>query len=168
MSNLSENPLALLADNLALHSKLSAEDRQAVLDLPHRTRAFESSSYLVSEGERPTHCAVLLSGFAYRQKQTRGGARQIVSIHIPSEALDFQHLFLDVADHSIQMLTRGEVALIAMRDLQPPSKPAPRYTAPSPGASWWRRRSFENGCSMLAGGTRAAAWPTCCASSPFV
>lgn len=118
MSCLGENSLSLLADNLALHSTLTAEDRQAILDLPHRSRVFESSSYLVSEGERPTHCAVLLSGFAYRQKQTSGGARQIVSIHIPGEALDFQHLFLDVADHSIQMLTRGEVALIAMRDLQ--------------------------------------------------
>ncbi|MFN3668594.1 MAG: Crp/Fnr family transcriptional regulator [Brevundimonas sp.] len=113
----SGNPLALLVENLELHSDLSPEDRQAVLDLPHRIRAFESSSYLVSEGERPTNCAVLLSGFAYRQKQTSGGKRQIVSIHIPGEALDFQHLFLGVADHSIQMLTAGDVALIARRDL---------------------------------------------------
>lgn len=118
MPDPSENPLSLLVDNLELHSDLSPEDRQAVLDLPYRTRVFESSSYLVSEGERPVHCAVMVSGFSYRQKQTSGGARQIVSIHIPGEALDFQHLFLDVADHSVQMLTRGEVALIPLRDLQ--------------------------------------------------
>jgi CRP-like cAMP-binding protein len=118
MSQTSENALALLVENLELHSELSPEDRQAILELPHRTRVFEPASYLVSEGERPTHCAVMVSGFSYRQKQTSGGARQIVSIHIPGEALDFQHLFLDMADHSIQMLTRGEVALIAMRDLQ--------------------------------------------------
>ena len=118
MTHSSGNPLSLLVDNLELHSDLSAEDRQAVLNLPHRTRVFESSSYLVSEGQRPTQCAVMLSGFAYRQKQTSGGARQIVSLHIPGEALDLQHLFLDTADHSIQMLTRGEVALVSMRDLQ--------------------------------------------------
>jgi CRP-like cAMP-binding protein len=112
------DPLALLIENLELHSDLSQEDRQAIMGLPHRVRVFETASYLVSEGERPTHCAVMVSGFSYRQKQTSGGARQIVSIHIPGEALDFQHLFLDMADHSIQMLTRGEVALIPMRALQ--------------------------------------------------
>ncbi|MFN3668976.1 MAG: Crp/Fnr family transcriptional regulator [Brevundimonas sp.] len=118
MSHPSGNPLSLLVENLELHSELSEDDRQAILDLPHRTRVFESSSYVVSEGERPIHCSVMISGFAYRQKQTSGGARQIVSIHIPGEALDFQHLFLDVADHSVQMLTRGEVAIVALRDLQ--------------------------------------------------
>lgn len=41
-----------------------------------------------------------------------------MSIHIPGEALEFQHLFLDTADHSVQMLTRGEAALIAMPDLR--------------------------------------------------
>jgi CRP-like cAMP-binding protein len=118
MSSSSENSLSGLVTNLELHSVLTEEDRQAILDLPYRLRTFESSSYLVSEGERPLHCAVMISGFSYRQKQTSGGQRQIVSLHIPGEALDFQHLFLEVADHSVQMLTRGEVALIAMRDLQ--------------------------------------------------
>ena len=118
MSPCSETSLSLLVKNLALHSELSDEDRQSILDLPSRHRVFEPSSYLVREGEHPSHCAVMLSGFSYRQKQTSGGQRQIVSLHIPGEALDFQHLFLDVADHSIQMLTRGEVALIPMRDLQ--------------------------------------------------
>ena len=114
----SEHPLTLLFDNLLLHSDLSADDQQRILDLPYRLRMFEPSSYLVREGERPAHCAVMTSGFSYRQKQTSGGQRQIVSIHIPGEALDFQHLFLDVADHSVQMLTRGEVALLSIRDLQ--------------------------------------------------
>lgn len=118
MFHSSGNPLGLLADDLELHSVLSPEDRQAILNLPHKIRVFEPSSYLVSEGERPVRCSVLLSGFAYRQKQTSGGSRQIVSIHIPGEALDFQHLFLEVADHSIQMLTRGEVAQILISDLQ--------------------------------------------------
>lgn len=114
----SGNPLGLLVDNLELHSVLLPEDRRAILDLPHTTRVFEPSSFLVSEGERPARCSVVLSGFAYRQKQTSGGFRQIVSIHIPGEALDFQNLFLEVADHSIQMFTRGTVAQIAMSDLQ--------------------------------------------------
>lgn len=114
----SENPLSLLIDGLLRHSDLSDDDQQRILALPYRMRTYESSSYLVSEGERPEHCSIMVSGFSYRQKQTSGGQRQIVSLHIPGEALDFQHLFLEIADHSVQMLTRGEVALVAMQDLR--------------------------------------------------
>jgi CRP-like cAMP-binding protein len=41
-----------------------------------------------------------------------------VAIHIPGEALDFQHLFLDVADHNVQMLTRGVIANLQRGPLQ--------------------------------------------------
>lgn len=118
MQQINDMTLEPLVQNLELHSRLSLDDRQGVIALPHRVRKLEPSSYLVSEGDRPTHCAVMLSGFAYRQKQTGDGYRQIVSIHIPGEALDLQHLFLEVADHSVQMLTQGEVAFIAMTDLR--------------------------------------------------
>jgi CRP-like cAMP-binding protein len=60
----------------------------------------------------------LVTGFAFRQKLAGDGARQIVALHIPGDALDFQNLFLDVSDHSVQMLTRGEVAFVTIRDLQ--------------------------------------------------
>jgi CRP-like cAMP-binding protein len=118
MSPKSKHPLELLVRNLELHAALGAGGRAAILALPYRLKTFEASTYLVREGDRPTHCGVPISGFAYRQKQTGGGLRQIVSLHIPGEALDFQHLFLDVADHSIQMLTRGEVALIPLKEIQ--------------------------------------------------
>lgn len=108
------HPLQPLIHKLGLHTQLSASDRHAISVLPFRLKTCEAGDYLVREGDRPTACGVPVSGFAYRQKQTGDGARQIVSIHIPGEALDFQHLFLEVADHSIQMLTRGEVALIPM------------------------------------------------------
>lgn len=70
------------------------------------------------EGEPPSSCAVLVSGFAYRQKITGEGARQIIAIHLPGDAVDFQSLFLDVADHNVQMLTRGGVALVPREALQ--------------------------------------------------
>ena len=41
-------------------------------------------------------------------------------MHIPGDALDFQHLFLDIADHNVQTLTRADVATIprnALRNL---------------------------------------------------
>lgn len=53
-----------------------------------------------------------------RQKLAGDGMRQIVPLQIPGNALDFQSLFLGVADHSVQMLTRGEVAFIGRSALQ--------------------------------------------------
>lgn len=118
--SLTSGPLALLVRKLETHADLDADDRKALLSLPHTCRTYEASSYLVREGDAPVQCAVLLTGFAYRQKLTGSGMRQIVSMHIPGEALDFQHLFLDIADHNVQTLTRADVATIprnALREL---------------------------------------------------
>jgi CRP-like cAMP-binding protein len=116
--NASQHPLELLVRNLELRSPLPGVDRQAVLDLPYTLRTLEAGTYTVREADPPLHCAVLVSGFAFRQKLSGNGARQILALHIPGEALDFQNLFLNVSDHSIQMMTRGEVAFVSREDLQ--------------------------------------------------
>ena len=82
------SPLALMVRKLETHATLNADDRAALLALPYTLRTYEPSSYLVREGDAPEQCAVLLSGFAYRQKLTGSGMRQIVSLHIPGDALD--------------------------------------------------------------------------------
>jgi CRP-like cAMP-binding protein len=112
------HPLEQLVRNLELRSPLPPQDREAVLDLPYTLRTMEPGTYTVREADAPVHCSVLISGFAYRQKLTGDGSRQIVALHLPGDALDFQNLFLDVSDHSIQMLTRCEVALVKISDLQ--------------------------------------------------
>jgi CRP-like cAMP-binding protein len=99
-----------LVGNLERNSPLSEADRQAILDLPYKLRSLEPASYLVREGDPPRRCCVLLSGLAFRQKVTGDGERQILALHVPGEALDFQNLLLSVSDHSVQMLTRGTVA----------------------------------------------------------
>jgi len=91
-----------------------------VLNLPHRIRRLEPQSYLVREGDRPERCAVLLSGYAFRHKLTGQGARQILAINIPGDAVDFQNMLLEESDHNVQMLSRGHVAEIprdAIEDL---------------------------------------------------
>jgi len=111
-------PLDLLVRKLSAHAPLSPEDVEAILALPFTRRTLDASTYLVREGDPPTRCGVILSGFAYRQKHTGDGLRQIVALHIPGEAVDFQNLFLEVADHSVQMLTRGDVAFVQREDFQ--------------------------------------------------
>jgi CRP-like cAMP-binding protein len=112
------HPLQLLLRNLELRTPLPEADRRAVLALPYTMRTLEPATYTIREADAPEFCAVLVSGFAYRHKLTGDGSRQIVGLHIPGDALDFQHLFLDVADHNVQMLTRGEAAYLTRSDLQ--------------------------------------------------
>lgn len=97
---------------------LTQADRQAILDLPIGLRELEAHTYLVREGEVPELSAVLVDGFAYRHKISGEGGRQILSLHIPGDALDLQNLYLDVADHNIQTLTRSTVAYIPRATMQ--------------------------------------------------
>ena len=46
---------------------MSDDDRALILDLPYRLRRVDPGSYLVREGDVPSHCAVLVTGYAYRQ-----------------------------------------------------------------------------------------------------
>ena len=110
--------LGRMVDRLARRAPLDAADREALLSLPHNVRTLEPASYTVREGDPPRQCAVLLSGFAFRQKITGLGGRQILSLHIPGDMLDLQHLFLSVSDHNVQTLTRAEVAFIPRGALQ--------------------------------------------------
>jgi len=97
---------------LESHHPLTAEEGEAVHNLPFKLRHLEAQSYTIREGDRPDRCVILISGYAFRHKLTGDGSRQIMSLHIPGEALDFQNMFLTESDHNIQMLTRGTVAEI--------------------------------------------------------
>jgi CRP-like cAMP-binding protein len=111
-------PLHALVQHLEVVSPLSEEDRQAILALPYKLRTLEAGTYLIREGDPPHRCCVLVSGLSFRQKLTGDGARQIIAIQIPGEAVDFQNLLLGVSDHSVQMLTRGTVADVSRAAFQ--------------------------------------------------
>jgi CRP-like cAMP-binding protein len=115
---MSDNPLELLIRKLKTHHELTADDHRALMALPMKFRNLEAQSYTMREGDKPERCAVLLSGYAVRHKLTGEGARQIVAIHIPGDAMDFQNMFLGESDHNVQMLTRGTVAEIPRPPLE--------------------------------------------------
>jgi CRP-like cAMP-binding protein len=115
-----KDPLQLLLRRLTAHSPLDEDDRRALLALPWSLKTFETQGYIVREGDASTICGVLVAGFAFRQKLTGDGSRQIVSLHVPGDPLDFQNFYLDESDHNVQALTRAEVAVVdcfEMREL---------------------------------------------------
>jgi CRP-like cAMP-binding protein len=98
--------------------KLSREDRAAVLALPHTIKRLEAHNYIVREFDRAEFSCVLLSGFAIRHKVVAGGHRQIVAIHMKGELVDLQNSLLGRADHSVQMLTPGTIAMVPRDDIK--------------------------------------------------
>jgi CRP-like cAMP-binding protein len=115
---LSQHPLAKWLEQLELLAAFADEDRRAVLTLPHRVKRIDAGSYLVREGDLPKQCAVLVEGFAYRQKLTGTDSRQIMAVSIPGDAVDLQNIFLEISDHSVQLLTQATVADIPRDALQ--------------------------------------------------
>ena len=56
--------------------------------IAQRTEALFRASGAFREGQDVTDCALLLSGYAYRQKIISNGSRQIISIHSPRAAIE--------------------------------------------------------------------------------
>lgn len=98
--------------------KLSPEDQTAVLSLPHTVKTVEAHNYIVREFDKPRFTCIIVSGFAVRQKVVAGGLRQILSIHMKGEMVDLQSSLLGFADHSVQMLTAGKIAMITVEEIR--------------------------------------------------
>ena len=106
-----------LVNKLAYRRKLRPDDRAAILALPHTIKTLEANHYVVREFDRATHSCVMLSGYSVRHKIVSGGKRQIVAIHMKGEMVDLQNSYLGHADHSVQMLTAGKVAMIPVAEV---------------------------------------------------
>lgn len=108
---------------------LSPGERRAIEDLPVRIKELKAGDTFVREGDRPSQCCVLLTGFACRFKVVGEGRRQIFSFHIAGDIPDLQSLHLDVMDHDVGMLRAGSVAFIAHSDIRTMNERHPRIAA---------------------------------------
>ncbi len=103
---------------LERRSPLGEEDRRALLSLPHNVKKLAAGAHIIRDGDEAEHCSLILSGFAYRYKITGEGGRQIISFHVAGEFVDLQNSLLGIADHSVQMLTDAEIAMIPASAIQ--------------------------------------------------
>ena len=112
--------LAALLRRLHTVSGLDDADIAAIRALPINVRHWEAGRTIVSDGERPTECCLVIEGFCIRAKTTASGQRQILSIHIPGEIPDLQSLHLHRMDHDLIAVapsTLGFISHTSMRAL---------------------------------------------------
>ena len=96
------NPLIRKLENVF---RLTDEERAAVANLPIQVADIRADQDIVREGDRPSHCCLVLEGLTCTYKVTGQGKRQIMAFHIPGDIPDLQSLHLRVLDNSVGTIT---------------------------------------------------------------
>ena len=101
----------MLVARLRRHSELSDGDVDALISLNGRTKSYSSGSITSRDGGAKTDCSLLHSGVAVGHKIVGDGGRQIISMYLPGELLDFDGMFLQSLDYNIQAISDCEISL---------------------------------------------------------
>jgi len=112
--------LAAMLRRLNTVTGLDEADIAAIRALPIIVRQWEAGRPIVSDGDRPMECCLVIEGFCVRAKTTVSGKRQILSIHIPGDIPDLQTLHLYRMDHDLIPVvpsTLGMISHASLRDL---------------------------------------------------
>jgi CRP-like cAMP-binding protein len=105
---------------LRVSTEIDADDERAITDLPITVKRLTDGGPVVSVGDRPSACCLVVDGFILRSKIVGGGNRQIVAFHQPGDVPDLQSLFLHVMDHDVSALGNCALGFIphgALREL---------------------------------------------------
>jgi len=119
---------------------LSNEERQAIESLPVRINVLNARQDIVRDGDKPSHCCLVLEGWTCRYKLLSEGKRQIFSFNVPGDIPDLQSLHVDTMDHSLATVTKATVSFIpheSMREL------AARF--PGIASIFWRDTLIDAG-----------------------
>ncbi|MEG9502897.1 MAG: Crp/Fnr family transcriptional regulator [Methylorubrum extorquens] len=129
---------ARLIRKLESIATLTDEQRQAIERLPVRTYDLRARQDIVRDGDKPSHCCLILEGWACRYKVLGDGRRQILSFHIPGDVPDLQSLHVHTMDHGLGTLTKAKVAFIPHENLLDLT-----LRHPSVGALLWRETLID-------------------------
>lgn len=97
---------------------LSDQERRGIGELPMVTRVIPHGHEIVADGSVPSHCCLLIRGWACRHKTLTDGQRQILSFHIPGDIPDLQSLHLKVMDHGLTSVADCTAAFIPHEHLR--------------------------------------------------
>jgi CRP-like cAMP-binding protein len=138
MSVSDQHAMTVLIRKLESIATLSGEERQAVRSLPMRTRTLNARQDIVRDGDKPSHCCLILDGWICRYKLLSQGRRQILTFHFAGDIPDLQSLHLQTMDHSLATMKAATVAFIPLENLRELAA-----DFPSIGALLWRSTLVE-------------------------
>lgn len=125
------HPLVRRLESIA--EPLSADELQAVIELPMSVRDVKAKQDIVREGDRPSQCCLVLAGLVHRYKQLPDGKRQIMGLYIAGDLPDLMSLHITVMDHDIGTLAPSKLGFIQHEHLRELMRRHPRI-----GDVFWR------------------------------
>jgi len=128
-SSFGQSGIDTLIRKLGSIANLSDEERQAIERLPVRINHLDARQDIVRDGDMPSHCCLILDGWACRYKLLSQGKRQILSFHIAGDIPDLQSLHVHTMDYSLATMKRATVAFIPRENLQELSARFPNLAA---------------------------------------
>ena len=82
-----------LLKRLRISANLNTEDERAIGRLPITIKRVRGGEPIISCGDRPSACFLVVEGFVLRSKIVADGRRQILAFHQPGDIPDLQSLF---------------------------------------------------------------------------
>ncbi len=111
-------PSDMLLRKLESIAAISGNTRRAVQELPFNVRTLRGAQDIVSNGDSPSQCCLLVEGWAFRYKLTGKGRRQVLSFDVPGDIPDLGGLHLPTMDYGLATLGGAIVAFIPHQSLR--------------------------------------------------
>lgn len=92
-------------DRLNSRSVLTAEEQQAILDLPSHPDQVDANRDFVHLGQSVDHVSLIVDGLVGRFDQNSDGSRQITAIHIPGDMANLHATVQPQATSALQALS---------------------------------------------------------------
>lgn len=99
-------------DRLTKRSALTAEEQEAILELPAHAAQVQSNQDFVRLGEQLDHSCLVVAGYVGRFDQNANGARQITALHIPGDMADLHSVVQPEATSALQALSTATILRI--------------------------------------------------------
>jgi CRP-like cAMP-binding protein len=116
----SGRPYSRLLWRLERYGAFEPHDRQRITELPLIVTNMAANQEITHQGDKPSHCTLVLDGFLYTHKIANGARRQITSFVVPGDIADLQAPYLHNVDYNLSALGPAVVAFLphaALKDL---------------------------------------------------
>jgi CRP-like cAMP-binding protein len=130
---LQESPLVRFVDRLMRRSRLSREEREAVLSLDCKLETHGARRDIVKIGQIVDHACLVIDGLVGRFDLMSNGQRQITAFHIPGDMCDLHSVVVPRAAWSINALSKSVIAKIPHTELR-----ALAESHPALALAFWR------------------------------
>ncbi|KRQ14602.1 Crp/Fnr family transcriptional regulator [Bradyrhizobium manausense] len=105
-------PHQRLIKRLLTAGRLSESEQKALVGLPYAVRNLADGDIAVHQGERPSACTVLMSGFLSRQRVI-SERNQISAFYVPGDIPDLHCLHVPTIDHDLCSTGPSTIATVS-------------------------------------------------------